>query len=208
MKIKNILYVASSSASRKMLLQASKIPFVVIGQAADESLVDNSLPLEDQVKFIAQLKMEHVQLDAGSYEDEIRFVLTADTMGCDGQENVHGKPIDREDAYRKIRLLTAGSYRTSTAFCIEKKRWQQNKWITDNVECHVVSTKYSFKIPENRIEDYFENSPALNVSGAIAVEEYGLQFLEKIEGSYTTIVGLPLFEVRTTLEKLGFFDKN
>ena len=205
MKNKNILYVASSSASRKMLLTMSKIPFVVIGQTADESLVDPSLCLEDQVVFIAKLKMEHVQLDAGSYEGEIRFVLTADTMGCDGQENVHGKPVDREDAYRKIRLLTAGSYRTATAFCIEIKHWEQGAWIMKKSECQVVSSTYSFKVPENRMEDYFENSPALNVSGAIAVEDYGLQFLEKIEGSYSTIVGLPLYEVRTTLEKFGFF---
>lgn len=205
MNNKHILYLGSDSGSRKMLLTISKIPFVVIGHNADEDQVDAALPLEEQVKFIAQLKMDHVTLENGTYEGEIRFVLTADTMGCDGQENVHGKPIDREDAYRKIRLLTAGSYRTATAFCIERKHWEQGKWIAKKTECQVVSSTYSFKVPENRMEDYFENSPALNVSGAIAVEDYGLQFLEKIEGSYSTIVGLPLYEVRTTLEKFGFF---
>ncbi len=204
MKYKNVLYLGSDSGSRKMLLTMSKIPFKVIGHNADEDQVDKTLSLEEQVKAIAQLKMDHVSLENGTYEGEIRFVLTADTMGCDGQERVHGKPKDKEDAYQKIRALS-GTYRTATGFCIEKRIWQHGIWKTLLKKCQVVSSLYTFRIPESRIEDYFENSPGLTVSGAIAVEEYGLQFLEKVEGSYSNIVGLPLYEVRTTLEEFGFF---
>lgn len=202
---KNILYLGSDSDSRKMLLTQSKIPFKVVGHAADESLVDVSLSLEEQVKFIARLKMEYVTLEDGAYEGEIRYVLTADTMGCDAHEQVHGKPKDKEDAYRKIRALS-GTYRTATGFCIEKRIWKDDAWHTELHALEVVSALYTFKIPESRIEDYIANSPALNVSGAIAVEDYGLQFLEKIQGSYSCIVGLPLYEVRTVLEEFGFFD--
>jgi septum formation protein len=99
----------------------------------------------------------------------------------------------------------SGSYRTATGFCIEKRIWRQETWKTLLQNCEVVSSLYTFRVPEHRLEDYFEHSPGLAVSGAIAVEDYGLQFLEKIEGSYSTIVGLPLYEVRTTLEEFGFF---
>lgn len=201
---KHILYLGSDSSSRKMLLTQSKIPFIVVGHGADEDAIDKSLRLEEQVAAIAQLKMDHIKLANGEYEGEIRYVLTADTMGCDGQERVHGKPHNREDAYKKIRALS-GTYRTATGFCIEKRIWQNNAWETLAKKSQVVSSLYTFRVPENRLEDYFEHSPGLHVSGAIAVEDYGLQFLEKIEGSYSTIVGLPLYEVRATLEEFGFF---
>ncbi len=205
MNIKNTLYLGSDSYSRKLLLTQSKIPFIVVGHSADEDLVDKTLRLEDQVKYIAELKMKHVNLQNGSHEGEVRFVLTADTMGCDGQERVHGKPKDKEDAYAKVRALS-GRYRCSTGYCIEKRIWKNGAWVTEKNESKVISAYYTFSVPEYRLEDYFEHSPALGASGAIAVEEYGLQFLEKIEGSYSTIVGLPLYEVRTTLEEFGFFN--
>lgn len=205
MKKNYILYLGSSSASRQMLLNESKIPFMMVGHTADEESVDASLSLEDQVLFIAQLKMQYVILQSGTYDDEIRFVLTADTMGCDSHGTVHGKPKDKDDARSKIKML-GQSARVATGFCIEKRVWKNNTWQVIDTHSEVVTTKYVFKVPESRIEDYFDNSPALVASGAIAVEGYGLQFLEKVEGSFTAIVGLPLFEVRAVLEQFGFFE--
>lgn len=205
MSSKNILYLGSDSASRKMLLTQSKIPFKVVGHLADESQVDANLSLEEQVGYIAQLKMDHINLGIGSYEGEIRYVLTADTMGCDAEEKVHGKPTSREDAYNKIRKLS-GTYRTATGFCIQKRVWHNNEWVIEQSHSQVVSTIYTFRVSEKRIEDYFENTPGLTCSGAIAVEDYGLQFLESLQGSYSSVVGLPLYEVRTILENYGFFD--
>jgi predicted house-cleaning NTP pyrophosphatase (Maf/HAM1 superfamily) len=101
--------------------------------------------------------MDHIKLGNGTYEGEIRYVLTADTMGCDGQERVHGKPKDKEDAYRKIRALS-GTYRTATGFCIEKRVWQHESWKTLLQKCEVVSSFYTFRVPDHRLDDYFEHS--------------------------------------------------
>ena len=60
-------------------------------------------------------------------------------------------------------------------------------------------------MPDNWIDIYLEKTPYLDVSGGMAIEKYGNQFLKTVQGSYSTIIGLPLFEVREALEKLGFF---
>src|SRR5579864_8294380 len=100
---RNSLYFGSKSQSRRMLLEEAHIPFRVIEQNADETACDWTLPLEQLVMSIALHKMEHVMLPAGNQEEEVCFVLTADTMSHDSSGTIHGKPIDRNDAIAKIK---------------------------------------------------------------------------------------------------------
>jgi septum formation protein len=202
---KKLLYLASSSPSRKKLLEDAKIPFTVITQTADESHCEWALPLDILVTKIAHYKMEHVHLPAGKVEGEICFVLTADTLSQDSNGVIQKKPIDRADAKYKIQGARNGAS-LSTAFCLEKNIWHDGRWhMTDRID-NVVSAKYRFIIPDTLIDYYLDNSIGLKTAGAIAVEDFGLQFLESIEGSYSTIIGLPLFELRVALTELGFFE--
>jgi septum formation protein len=202
---KNILLLASSSQSRQTLLQQSLIPFKVIEQTADEELCDHTLPLDQLVMCVARLKMEHIVMPEGMHEGEISFVLTADTLSQDATGAINKKPIDRADARRKIQAARNGCH-LSTAFCLEKRIWKDNEWhATDRIE-RVVSADYRCNILDNEIDYYLDNSLGLKASGAIAVEGFGSQFLEYVHGSYSTIVGLPLFEVREALHTLGFFE--
>jgi len=202
----NTLYFGSKSASRKMLLHESKIPFVVVEQNADESQCDWGLPLPQLVASIARHKMDHVVLADGKGDGDICFVLTADTMSHDSRGVIHGKPVDRDDAIAKIKATRNGSY-LCTAFCLDKKIWKNGQWLIKERIEEVVSAEFVFFIPDNWLEIYIQNTPILNVSGGIAVEGFGNQFLRDVRGSYSTIIGLPLFEVRCALERLGFFEK-
>ena len=66
--------------------------------------------------------------------------------------------------------------------------------------------EYKFVIPDEWIEIYLKHSLlALSASNAIAVEGYGAQFLTAVNGSYSAIVGLPMFELRQALSDVGFF---
>ena len=201
---KNVLYFGSKSQSRRMLLEESQIPFVVVGQDADESQCDWGLPLPQLVSSIALHKMEHVILPDGKHEGDICYVLTADTMSHDKTGKIHAKPVDRDDAIAKIKATAAGSF-LCTAFCLDRKVWKQGTWVVDARITDVVSAEFIFCVPDNWIDIYLEKTPFLDVSGGIAVEKYGNQFLKTVHGSYSTIIGLPLFEVRKALEKLGFF---
>lgn len=199
------LLLGSQSVSRQTLLAEAKIPFKVVSQVADESMCAVGLPLEDMVKEIALAKMAHVVMPAG-LEDEVAFVLTADTLSQDKSGAIEGKPIDKEDARRKLRAARTGS-RLVTGFCLERKKYASGAWRTDAQVVQTVSAEYIFEVPEQWIERYLEHSLGLKASNAIAVEGYGAQFFRVMQGSYSTIVGLPMVEVREALEKLGFFEE-
>ncbi len=199
----NILYLASQSISRQQLLKESKIPFKLLHQAADEQACDWGLPLDKLVAAIALHKMDQVILPKGK-EGEIIFVLTADTLSQDKNGTIQGKPIDRQDAIAKIEQARHGT-RLCTAFYLDKKQFRTGNWHLVERVHQVVAAEYRFMVPDAWIEHYLKNTISLAVSNAIAVEQYGTQFLKEIHGSYSTIVGLPMFEVREALEKLGFF---
>src|SRR3989304_6073515 len=177
----NILYLASQSLSRQQLLREAQIPFQLIPQMADEAACDWGLPLPQLVASIARHKMAHADLSLIPRDTEI-FVLTADTLSQDEDGVVQGKPKDRADAIEKIKRARGGS-RLCTGFCLEKKSWCDGAWQTVERIEHVVHARYTFKIPDAWIEIYLEKSPGLICSNAIAVEQYGGQFLKKVQGS-------------------------
>lgn len=198
----DLLLLGSTSASRQKLLSDAKIPYTLVHQSADESQCDWGLPLQQLVESIALYKMEHLKMPAGK-EGERVFVLTADTLSQDSTGAISGKPIDKDDAIAKIKAARNGM-RTGTAFCLDKKIFNAGSWQVERRIIRFVDAHYCFSIPDVWIERYLSHSLGLKASGAIAIEEYGSLFLESVQGSYTTIVGLPLFQVRQALEELGF----
>jgi septum formation protein len=206
MKNNHILLLGSQSASRKMLLEDAQIPFMVLSQSADEKSCDWTLPRQQLVTAIAEHKMNNLLLPAGMQDGEFCFVLTADTLSQDLSGVIHGKPTDKEDARLKIQAARAGAY-LSTAFCLEKKIWRQGSWhLLERIQ-QCVDASYVFDIPDEWIDMYLKKSLGFFASNAIAIEGFGAQFLRSINGSYTTIVGLPMFELRQALMKLNFFTK-
>lgn len=202
--MKHTLLLGSKSPSRQMLLNEARIPFTLVEQDADETKCDWGLALPQIVTDIACHKMEHVQLPIGQ-QDSICFVLTADTLSQDKDGMVQGKPVDRTDAIAKIKVARTGS-RLCTAFCLDKKVWHADSWATERRIERVVSSEYQFILPDEWVDIYFEKSMGLNTAGAIAVEGFGAQFLRILHGSYTAIVGLPMFELREALQEIGFFE--
>jgi nucleoside triphosphate pyrophosphatase len=200
----HILLLGSQSFSRQRLLHEAKIPFQVIEQNADESVCDWGLSFDVVLKSIALEKMKHVLLPDGKEGDEC-FVLTADSMCKDADGIIHGKPIDKADAINKLKAWRKGGY-AATAFCLEKKRLVNGIWhITDQV-IEVVSATFEFDMPDTWIEKSLKEIPQyLSLAGAFTVTGYGAQFLKSVNGSYTTIIGLPMFEIREALQELDFF---
>lgn len=199
----NILLLASQSLSRRKLLSEIAIPFVLIDQEANEQACDWTLPLSALVESIAKHKMDHIIMPQGVAGKEL-FVLTADTLTQNEQGTILGKPTSREDAIQMLTSIRDGA-RVGTAFCLDKKIYQFDRWQIQERIIIYVESYCLFNVPDNWINRYLENTRALSCSGAIELEKYGQQFLELINGSYTTILGLPLCELREALEKLHFF---
>lgn len=198
------LYLASSSPSRRMLLDQAGIAYQLVKQDADERACDWGSSLEKIVEAIALHKMAHVVLPEGSFEGDTCFVLTADTLSEDMHGAISGKPVDRADAIEKIKSARDGM-RTGTGFCLDRRVWRNGEWIIDKRIVRYVEAAYTFSIPDEWIDRYFTHTYGDKCSGAIAIEGFGGLFLKEVRGSYTTIVGLPLYEVRQALTEIGFY---
>lgn len=201
----NILYLASKSQSRRMLLEDAKITYSLLSQDADESQCNWGSTLQKVVESIAVHKMEHVILPKGT-EGKIIFVLTADTLSQDPTGALQGKPDDMQDAITKIKATAQGVNRCGTAFCLERKLYTNDAWLTQERIIKFVDAQYEFIIPDHWIERYLKDGGnILDAAGATRIEGYGAQFMKLMHGSYSTIVGLPMFELREALEKIGFY---
>jgi septum formation protein len=200
------LYLGSNSATRKKLLTEMGISFQIVGHQADEEACGWDMPLEKLVETIAFAKMEHVIIPQNVDKNKRIFVLTADSLCADARGKLHGKPENKEDAIAKIKALR-GRGKVATAFCLEKKKFHGNTWKNEQSFLKVVTAQYEFDLPDEWIERYLEHVPCyLQISGGITIDGYGAQFLKSINGSYSTILGLPVFEVREALEKIGFYE--
>jgi nucleoside triphosphate pyrophosphatase len=146
--------------------------------------------------------MDHVLLPQGQ-EGDICFVVTADTLTENKFGEIEGKPINCDDAIKKLKHARNG-VRTGTAFCLDRRLYKDDKWCIDVRIRQFVDATYCFNVPDNLIDFYLENVPVVG-SCAIAIEGFGGQFLKSITGSYTAVVGLPMYELREALCTLGFF---
>ena len=202
--MKNVLLFGSKSLSRQSLLNDMNINFLPVSQDASEVVDENGLPFPDHIKKIALQKMDHIIMPM-AHKSEEAFVLTADTMGQDARGNIYSKPKNKKDAVDQIKALR-GNGLVGTAFCLDKKKFDGNSWVVDERILGYAETSYELDIPDGWIERYLDHTPHyLQISGSITVEGYGAQFLKSITGSYTTVLGLPLFQLREGLEDLGFF---
>ncbi|HLB43292.1 hypothetical protein A3F06_04100 [candidate division TM6 bacterium RIFCSPHIGHO2_12_FULL_36_22] len=204
------LYLGTQSHSRQQLLKEAGISFELVKQDANEQDCDWGMPLQKLLESIALHKMNHVVLPKGKQGD-ICWVLTADTMGVDMGGNICGKPANRELAKENLRKYKEGA-RTGTAVCIDRRKFVDGKWELQDRETTYAEAKYVFDVPDNYLDQYLDDLPKFigvectQVSGGVAIEGYGNRFLKSIDGSYTAVVGLPLYEVQQALVKLGFFE--
>ena len=211
--MKDVLYLGSKSVSRQNLLKQAEIPFKILRHDSDECVVDTYLNFDDYVLAIAQEKMEHVILpDIATVQKETGkseiFVLTADTLLISKfSRKVFGKPKDINDAKRMIRIQREEPVIIVTACVLEKKKYENDIWKTDIRKEWCVSVEAEFYIEEELLDDYFRKVPkSLHSAGAAIIEGYGCNFLKSFRGSYAAALGLPVFELRHALKKMGFWE--
>tara|TARA_B100000674_G_C37822158_1_gene906351 strand:- start:358 stop:969 length:612 start_codon:yes stop_codon:yes gene_type:complete len=201
--MKYTLYLASSSFSRKRLLELSDIPFSLITQDADESTCSLEQPLESLVQELAELKMDHVALPQGQ-EGQIAYFLTADTLTMDPQSQLYGKPVDRHDAIRMLQACREGAI-VGTAFCLERKLFKDGQWRKQERIVGYDRAWCVVDIPDAFLDFYLDRVPFTDVSGGITIEGFGEQFVKEVNGCYSAILGLPMYKLRDALYKLGFY---
>ena len=204
---KDIVFLGSQSKSRQKLLEIAQIPFKVLQHKSDECGIDLEKDFSKYVLSIAQHKMEN--LDIPNFDEcklETIFVLTADTLvKTVNSDEILGKPTDENDTTRMLDLLCKQPAEVLTGCCLDKKSWNNEKWQDIEQKHWTTKARVDFCVePEDR-EKYVQKVGRITqIAGAAYIEDYGQNFLKSIQGSYTAVLGLPMFELRQALKELNF----
>ena len=182
--------LASGSPRRKQLLLDAGLAFDVVGAPPDvEEEVATGLEAEAEAMRRALAKAGYVaKTHPGA------FVLGADTVVVlDGE--ILGKPSNVEDASRMLGLLSGRTHEVITAFTLLG---------ADSRQEEAVATNVSFRLlDEETIARYVDSGEPMDKAGAYAIQGLGGSLVDKVEGSYTNVVGLPVAEVLKVFMRCG-----
>ena len=182
------LILASASPRRAQILAQVGLKFKIIMKPTDENIKADSP--EKLVRTLAEKKARAV---AENLENEI--VLGADTVVVlDGQ--IFGKPHDRAEAFAMLSSLSGKMHEVITGFCLIDAAGEYADIIKS------VTTKVYFRIlSAEEINHYLDLGEYCDKAGSYAIQGIGAQFVEKIEGCFYNVVGLPQTEVVCALAK-------
>jgi septum formation protein len=180
------ILLASNSPRRKELLQNLGFDFQVVSIECDEIYPEN-LAVEKIAEYLSELKANSFR---NLEKDEV--LITADTI-VSLENEILGKPKNEEDAKEMLRKLSGNTHEVYTVFTVKSIEKCISK--TD-----VATVKFD-KISEVEIEYYIKNYKPFDKAGSYGVQEWlGMAKIEKIEGSYYTIMGLPTHLVYSVLK--------
>jgi septum formation protein len=171
-----VLVLASQSPRRAEILRQAGIPFIVRTAPVDETPLANEKP-EDYVRRLAEEKAVAVT----AAPDET--VLGADTTVVIGSQLL-GKPADAADAFRMLEALSGRCHQVLTGICLRRGTGVVRDWAATHV--------WFMPMTPREIEDYVASGEPLDKAGAYAIQGLGSKFIERIEGCYFNVVGLPI----------------
>ncbi|PSJ18504.1 Maf family protein [Nitrosomonas supralitoralis] len=198
---KNQIYLASRSPRRRELLSQIGVRFnlLLMRETSGRTIDIDERPLEtetpaDYIYRITQLKANESWKRLLQRRLPIAPVLVADTIvtidGC-----ILGKPRDKMHAEDMLRNLSGRSHQVLTTIGVG---------IKDNIQLKLSTSTVRFReISEHEIRRYLENNNILDKAGAYAIQGMAATFIVEISGSYSGIMGLPLYETAQLLEEVG-----
>jgi septum formation protein len=184
------IVLASASPRRAQLLASVGIRF----EAASSDIPEEFLPDESPVDHVRRLAEAKARAVAGRHAG--RFFVGADTIVvCDGEPL--GKPRDRRDAERMLRRLSGKAHDVITAYAVYDA-------VDGRIEIAAITTRVRFKtLQPAEIAAYVETDCPLDKAGAYGIQGRAASMVERIDGSYTNVVGLPVEETVATLARMG-----
>lgn len=187
---KGRIILASASPRRLELLASAGVEFDVCASDIPEEPIPGEAPAD----FATRLARDKAVATAARTEG--RWFVGADTIVvCAGE--IMGKPVDEADAVRMLRKLSGVSHEVITGYAVYDRE-------RDGLLCKAVVTKVVFKpLRDEEISAYVATGCPMDKAGAYAIQGGAAYMVERIDGSYTNVVGLPLCEVVEDLRRIG-----
>lgn len=173
------IILASKSPRRKQLLEELGITFEVKTLDVDE-VYPEGMPIETIPAFLAELKAQPFEKEL----EDNTLVITADTIVC-CDHHVLGKPANYEEAFHMLKLLSGRKHQVATGVCILTTKKKKTFTATSDV--------FFKELANEEIDYYITNFRPFDKAGAYGIQEWiGYIAVERIEGSYFNVMGLPV----------------
>lgn len=187
------LFLASSSPRRKELLQQLGLTFEVINAPIEEV----ALPNESPESFVLRMAIEKALSGFNKVAGKRIWVIGSDTaVVLNGR--VFGKPKHESDAFKMLSALSGSQHEVLSAVAV----------VFDGEVFSVLNRTqvYFKKLNDAEINAYIATQEPFGKAGSYAIQGLGAQFITKIEGSYSGVMGLPLYELNQLLAESNYFD--
>ncbi|MEK5754431.1 Maf family nucleotide pyrophosphatase [Acinetobacter variabilis] len=179
------LILASSSPRRRELLQQLGLNFEICNPDVDESILENE-SIAAYVERLAQVKAEVV---AKLFPDAI--IIAADTsLGVNNE--ILGKPESKQHAFEMWEKISGRWHDVYTGVCVRTKEEKYSIVVRTQVEFQPLNS--------HDMESYWATGEPLGKAGAYAIQGIAARYIPRIEGSYSNVVGLPLYETVQLLQ--------
>lgn len=194
----SFVYLASQSPRRQALLQQIGVSFEVVlpsdTQAAEalEAVLPNESALT-YVKRVSRLKLRSAMLELAAQSRPLAPVLCADTTVVIDQQ-ILGKPVDAQHAYDMLSRLSGKTHHVLTAVVIGHNGRLQQALSKSSVQFASMTAL--------DIQAYVDSGEPMGKAGAYAIQGRVSAFISKISGSYSGIMGLPLYETSQLLKSI------
>ena len=183
-----VLVLASNSPRRRQILADAGIPFTVRAPKVSEERRSDETA-DQYVRRLAETKAAAIAIAPGE------IVLAADTVVVAGSEILE-KPQDTADARRMIALLAGQEHQVITGICLRT----DSQRIVDTA----VTLVRFIHLSEREIADYVASGEPMDKAGGYAIQGQASKFIDRIEGCYFNVVGLPVALVYAHLKQLGW----
>lgn len=189
----NTLLLASASPRRAELLRQIGVSFQVVAHGADESRFAEESPRE-YVNRIALLKARSVLSAMSEAQRKKSVVLASDTTVVLGEATL-GKPQDEADAIAMLLRLSATTHQVMTSVVVADSEVEYTDLSVTDVTFREIS--------ETQARSYWHTGEPEGKAGAYAIQGKGAVFAMSINGSYSGVMGLPLYETAALLDNFS-----
>ena len=184
------IYLASQSPRRRELLAQMGLPYVPLDVAVDEARHEDESP----EVFVVRLALEKARAGHQALASGVVNVLGADTVVVvDGE--IMGKPGDEGEARTMLDRLSGRSHRVLTGVALVDGEREATRLSVNNVTLREIS--------RDEMRRYWASGEPLDKAGAYAIQGRGAVFVTHLEGSYSGVMGLPLYDTADLLDEFG-----
>lgn len=201
--VHSFIYLASQSPRRQELLKQIGVRFEMLSPRLDEDSenIETPLPHEKALTYVERVTLAKSAAALARWQKcglAWAPILCADTTvslpnSCNGE--ILGKPTDAGDAARILNMLSGKVHEVLTAVAVTPN-------LNEKPLCLVQVSKVQFaQLSQMQIDDYIASGEPFGKAGAYGIQGLGGAFIPSIEGSYSGIMGLPIFETTQLLDR-------